>query len=41
MVVYLATFPMPEAHESLFRDAVREHAVENMVSGTRTWAIQP
>ena len=40
VVVYLATFPMPEAHESLFRDAVREHAVANMVSGTRTWAIQ-
>jgi hypothetical protein len=33
-------FVMTAAHESLFRDAVREHAVANMVSGTRTWAIQ-
>ena len=40
-VVYLrGPFVMTEAHESLFRDAVREHAVANMVSGTRTWAIQ-
>ena len=40
-VVYLrGPFIMTEAHESLFRDAVREHAVANMVSGMRTWAIQ-
>ena len=40
-VLYVCgAFAMTEAHEALFRDAVREHAAANAASETRTWAIQ-
>jgi hypothetical protein len=40
VVVYLAPFPMAEAHGTLFRAAVREDAVANGGAGGRTWAIR-